>query len=161
MKNYKIEIKWALIFTTTMLTWMVLERWAGLHDVNIDKHPIVTNFIMIPAILIYVFALLDKKKNFYSGTMNYMQAVISGLVITLGVTMLSPFTQYITSTLITPDYFKNVIKYSLEHKLMSQENAESYFNLKSYMIQVTVGSAVMGAVTSLIVAFFTKSKTPN
>lgn len=158
MNNYKIEKKWALIFTAMMLTWMFLEKLAGLHDVNIDKHPIATNFVMIPAILTYVFALRDKKKNFFGGNMTYMQGLITGLTITLGVTLLSPLMQYITSTYITPDYFNNVIKYSVEHKLMTQQNAESYFNLNSYIIQATVGSAVMGSLTAAIVAFFAKSK---
>lgn len=158
MNNYKIEMKWALIFTAMMLTWMFLEKLAGLHDVNIDKHPIATNFVMIPAILTYVFALRDKKKNFFGGNMTYMQGLITGLTITLGVTLLSPLMQYITSTYITPDYFKNVIKYSVEHKLMTQQNAESYFNLNSYIIQATVGSAVMGSLTAAIVAFFARSK---
>lgn len=158
MNNYKIEIKWALIFTAMMLTWMLLERLAGLHDVHLDKHPTVTNFVMIPAILTYVLALLDKKRNFFGGNMTYMQGFITGLLITLGVTILTPFTQYVTSTYITPDYFKNVIKYTVEHKMMTQQNAESYFNLNSYIIQATVGAALMGSLTAAIIAFFTKSK---
>lgn len=41
---------------------------------------------------------------------------------------------------------------------MTQEAAESYFNLKSYIQQVLVGTAVMGIVTTAIVALFTIRK---
>lgn len=161
MGKIKIEIKWALIFVLMTLVWILLERLAGLHDVNIDKHPIFTNFIAIPAIAIYIFALLDKRKNFYKGVMSYKQGFISGLIITLIVTILSPLTQYITSSFITPDYFNNAIKYAVENNLLSLQEAEGYFNLKSYIIQGLIGAPLMGIITSAIVAFFTKSKPTN
>jgi hypothetical protein len=44
---------------------------------------------------------------------------------------------------------------------MTQEAAESYFNIRSYIIQGIVGAPVMGIVTSAVVAFFVKSKTEN
>jgi len=135
MKNIKIEIKWAIIFSITLLVWMVLERLVGLHSVHIDKHMIYTNFFAIPAIAIYVFALLDKRKNFYNGIMTYKQGLIAGLIITLIVAALSPLTQYITSIYITPEYFPNVIEYVVSHGEMTQEAAEKQFNLQSYIIQ--------------------------
>jgi hypothetical protein len=106
-----------------MLLWMVMERIVGLHDVHIDKHPIYTNFVAIPAIIVYVLALLDKRKNFYDGKMTYMQGFISGIIISIIVTIFSPLTQYITSTIITPDYFANVINYSVSQGMMTQTEA--------------------------------------
>ena len=156
MKNIKIEIKWAILFTLMMLAWMLFEKLAGLHDIHIDQHYIYTNFVMIPAIAFYVFALLDKRKNFYDGTMSYKQGFISGLIITIIVTIFSPLTQYITSTFITPDYFQNVIAYSVSKGEMTQLEAENYFNLNSYMVQVIIGTSIMGLITTAIVAIFTK-----
>ncbi len=158
MQNLKTEIKWATIFVVMTLLWMMLEKLFGLHDKYIDKHAIFTNFIAIPAILIYVLALIDKRKNDYNGRMTYKQGLISGLIITAIVTIVSPLTQYITSNVITPDYFPNVIKYSVESGKLSQQDAENYFNLKSYIIQGLIGAPVMGIITTLIVAFFTKKK---
>lgn len=156
MKNLKIEIKWAFIFIGMMLLWMLLERIVGLHDQYIEYHPIYTNFVAIPSILIYVFALLDKRKNFYMGSMTYLQGFVTGLFITLIVTIFSPLSQFITSTVITPHYFENVIEYSVSNGLMTQENADGYFNLESYIIQATIGAPIMGIITSAIVAIFTK-----
>jgi hypothetical protein len=157
-KKYSIEIQWAVIFVLMMLVWMVLERWFGLHDTHIDKHMIYTNFVAIPAIAVYVLALLDKKQNFLGGQMTYKQGFISGLVITIVVTILSPFTQYITSEFISPNYFANVISYSINNGKMTLIEAEAYFNLKNYIFQTLMFTPVMGIVTTAIVAFFTKSK---
>ncbi|RAI89991.1 DUF4199 domain-containing protein [Algoriphagus yeomjeoni] len=158
MKNIKIEIKWALIFVIMMLAWMALEKSLGYHDEKIADHPFFTNFVAIPSILIYVFALLDKKKNHYYGLMSYKQGFITGFIITIIVAIFSPLAQYITIEFITPEYFPNVINYAVSSGEMTQEAAEAYFNLKSYMIQSIIGALIMGTVTSAIVAIFVKSK---
>ncbi|HSD15008.1 MAG TPA: DUF4199 domain-containing protein [Flavobacterium sp.] len=158
MKNFTIEIKWAFIFFIASLAWMYLEKSVGLHDQYIEKHPIYTNLFAIVAIALYYFALRDKKKNFFNNQMNWKQGFVTGVYISFFIAILSPLAQYITSTFITPDYFKNVIAYAVEHKKMTQENAEMYFNLKSYIMQGIFGALSMGVVTSGIVAFFIKSK---
>jgi hypothetical protein len=158
MKKYSIEIKWGLIFVGMQLLWMLMERLTGLHAEHIDKHATYSNFIAIPAILVYVFALLDKRKNDLGGTMTYKQGFISGLIITLVVTILSPLTQTITSLYIVPDYFTNVIDYTVEQGKMTREAAENYFNLKSYILQVLIATPIMGIVTTAIVALFTRRK---
>lgn len=158
MNKYKIELKWGLLFAIMMLAWMLLEKIFGLHDVHIDKHPVYTNLVAIPSIAIYTLALLDKRKNFYSGTMTYIQGFMTGLIVTIIVTILSPLTQYITITIITPDYFANVIKYSVETGKLTQEAAEKYFSLNNYIIQSLIGAPIMGIITTAIVAIFTRKK---
>ncbi|MDX1592394.1 MAG: DUF4199 domain-containing protein [Balneolaceae bacterium] len=161
MNKYKTEIKWAFIFAGAILVWMFLERLAGLHSTHIDKHMIYTNFFAVVAIAIYVLALLDKRKNDYNGVMTYKEGFVSGLIITLIVTLLSPVTQYLISTFITPDYFTNIIDYSVNEGMMTREDAEEHFNLRSYIHQSMIGALVMGIITSAIVAFFTKGGTPK
>jgi len=156
MKRITIEIKWALVFTLMTLAWMFIEKQAGLHDKYIDKHPIYTNLIAIPAIVIYVFALLNARKKYYGGTMTYGQGVRTGLITTIIVTLLSPLSQYITSTYITPHFFENAINYTVSKKFSTRPDAQAYFNLKSYIIQGLIGAPIMGVVTTLIVAAFTK-----
>lgn len=158
MKNIKIEIKWAIIFTLMMLLWMLLERLAGLHDKNIEYHAVVTNFVAIPAIAIYVLALLDKRKNYFNGKMTYKQGFLTGLIMTLFVTALSPLSQILTVTVITPEYFSNMIKFTVEQGKMTQEAAETAFNLNSYLLQTVIFTPVMGIVTTAIVAIFTRKK---
>ncbi len=140
------------------LAWVALEKALGWHDEKIEVHATYTNFYAVVAIAIYVFALIDKKKNFYHGKMDYRQGFMTGLILTLFITLLSPFTQYLTSTVITPDYFSNVITYAVASGNMSQEEAENYFNLKNYLFQSVVGALVMGLLTSAGVAFFVRTK---
>lgn len=161
MNKYKVEIKWAIIFIVMLLLWMVMEKLTGLHDVHVDKHWIFTNFVAIPAIAIYVLALLDKRKSDYDGYMTYKQGFISGLIITIIVTIFSPLTQYIISTFITPDYFANMIEYTVTEWDMTREAAESNFNLQSYIVQALIGTPIMGLITTVVVAFFTKKNRPE
>ncbi|MDH5475435.1 MAG: DUF4199 domain-containing protein [Cyclobacteriaceae bacterium] len=159
MKKIKLEMKWALIFVVMLLLWMLLEKLVGLHSTHIDKHMYLTNLFAIPAIIVYVMALKDKKKKDYNGQMTYKQGFISGLIISVIVMVFSPLTQWIISTVITPEYFPNVIAYSVEAGFyLSVEEAEDYFNLKNYIVQSTIGAFVMGLVTSAIVAFFVRKK---
>jgi hypothetical protein len=158
MKNFKIEIKWAIIFMLATLIWMLIEKALGWHDEKIADHAVYTNIFAVVAISVYVFALVDKKRNFYRGQMSYKQGLIAGVIMTFFIVLLSPLTQYITSVWITPDYFPNVIDYTVESGEMSQTDAEAYFNLENYLLQATVGAAVMGLITSAVVAFFLKSK---
>ena len=156
MDKYKVEIKWAFIFIGMMLTWMVLERLSGLHSTHIDKHAIFTNFIAIPAIAIYVLALLDKRKTDYGGFMTYKQGFMAGLIITVIVTIFSPLIQILISTVISPDYFANIIEYTVEEGIMTQQEAVDNFNLQSYLVQALIGTPFMGLITTAIVAIFTK-----
>lgn len=158
MKSIRIEIIWAVIFVIMTLIWMLFEKLAGFHSTHIDKHYIVTNFIMVPAITVYVLALLDKRAKYYDGRMTWKQGFISGLFITLFVTLLSPLTQYITSVIITPEYFPNIIRYSVDTGRLTQEAAEARFNLRTYIVEGLVGAPVMGLATSAIVAIFTRKK---
>ncbi|MCH8488121.1 MAG: DUF4199 domain-containing protein [Candidatus Cyclonatronum sp.] len=160
MKKFKTEIKWALVFVGMMLTWMVLERLTGLHSTNIDKHALFTNLIAIPAVAIYVLALLDKRKTDYGGTMSYKQGFMAGFVITAIVTLFSPLIQILISIAISPDYFANMIAYAVQEEKMTQQEAEDFFNLQNYLIQVLIGTPFMGLITTAVVASFTKKNSP-
>jgi hypothetical protein len=158
MNKYKTELKWAIYFMILSLLWMMMERVLGWHDELINKQPIYTNLFAIPAIALYVFALLDKRKTDFSGEMTYRQGFASGLVISVIVMVFSPVIQLLTSLIISPYYFNNAIAYAVSSGRMTQEAAESYFNMKSYIIQGIVGAPVMGIVTSAVVAFFVRNK---
>jgi len=158
MSKILVEIKWAIIFAVASLFWMAFEKSMGWHDVLIEKHAIYTNFFAIIAIAVYVLALLDKRKVDYYGKMNWKQGFVSGVILSVIIAVISPLIQYIVSTEITPEYFENIIEFVVDSGKMGQEAAESYFNLKSYMVQSLFGALTMGIVTSAIVAFFVKKQ---
>ena len=51
-----------------------------------------------------------------------------------------------------------MIDHSVQTGQMSRSEAAGYFNLKSYMIQGSLGAFMMGVITSAIVAVFTMKK---
>jgi hypothetical protein len=162
MKNIKIEIKWAIIFSVVVLLWMVLEKLCGLHGKYIDFHLYLTNLFAVPAIIVMVMALKDKKRSFYVGQMGYKQGLISGIILSVVIALLSPITQWITSFVITPEYFPNVIKRSVElgyYKTIA--DAEANFNFQNYVIQGVIGALFMGIVTTAITMIFIRTKKTN
>lgn len=159
MKNIKIELKWAIIFSVMVLLWMVLEKLFGLHGKYIDYHLYLTNLFAIPAIWVMVLALKDKKKNFYNGQISYKQGLISGIILSLFIALISPLTQWITSYVITPEYFPNVIKRSVElGYYQTIPEAEANFNYKNYAMQGALGALLMGIVTTAIAMIFIRTK---
>lgn len=157
LKKYGLEIKWGLIFSAMMLLWMIGEKALGYHDEKIAQHPIVTNLIFIPAFIIYYLALVDKRKQL-GGFMSWRQGFFSGVLIGLVVMLLAPLLQYLTSEVVSPDYFANAITYSVESGNATPQEAEDFFNLSNYMIMATVSAPIMGAITAAIMALFVRRK---
>lgn len=159
MKTIKIEIKWAIIFALMSLVWMLLEKLSGLHGKHIDYHMYLTNLFAIPAIWVMVLGLKDKKKNFYNGQMSYKQGLISGTIISVIIALLSPITQWITSYVISPEYFPNVIERSVALGYYPTiEAAQAQFNYANYAVSGFIGALVMGIVTTAIAMLFLRSK---
>ncbi len=158
MYKYKIEIKWAFVFIGMLLLWNITERLLGFHDEYIGEHMYFSMIFVIPAIGLYVLALKEKKTKYYNGQMNFKQGFISGLVITLIVTVFSPITYWVIWKIISPDYFENVIKFSVESGYDSLEDAQAYYNYKNFALQTFIWALIPGIVTSLLAALFVRSK---
>jgi hypothetical protein len=161
MKNFRIEIKWAIIFSIATLFWMILEKLVGLHDEYISQQLIYTNFFAIPAVTIFILALKEKKSKYFLEKMNWSQGFVTATIISLGISILSPIIQYISFEFISPTYFENAIQNAIKIKSMTEANAREFFNLRSYIIQGFLGGISMGIVTGGIVAYFLQTKNPK
>ncbi|MCW8981946.1 MULTISPECIES: DUF4199 domain-containing protein [Altibacter] len=160
MKKITIELKWAFIFTIMALVWMLLEKTLGWHDENIADHYWLTLLFLPFAALMYVLEMREKRRRYYNKVISWKQAFFSGVVMAVFVALLSPLGQYITHNYITPEYFNNVIDYSVTNKTMTLKAANEYFNITNYMMQSAIGALVGGIVISAIAAFFMKRKEP-
>lgn len=158
MKKFKIEFKWALIFTVASLLWMYFEKAMGWHGEHIEQHPIYTNLFGIVAIVIYVLALRDKRENFYNGIMGWKQGFLSGSILSLIIAAISPLAQYVVHTYISPNYFENIVAYTVKKGIMKVEQAENYFMLPNYIFMSAFYALSFGIVTAGIVAWFLKNK---
>jgi hypothetical protein len=158
MKKFAIEIRWGVMFSLATMVWVIVENSVGLHDVYIAKQPIYTNLFAIIAITLYALALRDKRDNFFKGKMTWKQGFLSGVVLSIVISILSPLVQYISYTFISPNFFTNIIKYAVDHKVQTQAQAEGYFSIKSYILQGIFGGLSMGVITAAIVAYFLKNE---
>ena len=135
---------------------MLLEKSFGWHDELIEWHPYLTMIYIIPASLVFIIGLIDKRDNALNGHMTWRQGFISGLIISVIIAILSPLNMWISFEYITPDYFDNVIEYSVSTNEMTLEAAQNYFNYNSYVLQSAGAALFMGIITSAIVAAFVK-----
>lgn len=158
MKKFAVEIKWGIIFALTGLIWMLFEKSMGWHDDNIAQHPSFTLFFFPIAVIIYILALSDKRKSL-GGVMTWKQGFITGIIIGFVISVLAPITQYITHTYISPDYFTNIINYSLENPQgASEDQLRSYFTLGNYIKMAMIQAPIAGAVTSAVISIFLKTE---
>jgi len=157
MKNFSIEIKWSILFVIVYLLWMVFEKLAGWHGEHIDMHGLYTNIFGLIALGIYILAIRDKRNNYFKGIINWRQGFVTGIVLTIIITAISPLSQYIVTTYISPEYFDNMIELSVNNNAMEQEQAEAYFNLKSYIIQAVFSALVMGVGTAALAALIIRT----
>jgi hypothetical protein len=75
------------------------------------------------------------------------------------IALLSPLNQWITTYLITSEYFPNVIKRSVEiGYFKTTEEAQAQFNYRNYAMQGAVGALIMGIVTTAIAMIFIRLK---
>lgn len=155
MKKYAHEIRWGIYFILMQLIWMAGEKLFGLHDTLISEHAKYSMFVLFPSIALYVFALLEKRKQL-GGYMTYMQGLVSGILVSVVVMILTPFSVWASNTIISPGYFENVINYTVANQIKTREQAEAYFNLNNYMFEATMFAPMAGLVTSALVAVFVK-----
>jgi hypothetical protein len=162
MKNYSIEIKWTLRFILLVLAWAIGEKFIGLHDQHIDKYALYTNLFALPAFLFYYLGLKEKKRYVYDNKMSWTQGFVSGLVISFFIALLMPIAQFVIYKSITPHFFDTIIDYKTKSPLLTRHitlnDAQSYFNLKSYMIQGVFNGLSMGVITGAIVSLLLRTK---
>ncbi|HET8839661.1 MAG TPA: DUF4199 domain-containing protein [Flavobacteriaceae bacterium] len=158
MKKFKIELKWAIIFTLIFLAWMSFEHLMGWHGESIEKQATYTNLFGILAIIVYVLAVREKREKYYHEIMTWQQGFLSGSVLSVIIAAFTPVSQYIVHTFISPEFFQNLIDYSVAHTSMQEDAAEQYFNLSTYMFQSAFFSLSFGIVTAAVVAWFLKKE---
>lgn len=162
MKNYSIEVKWTLRFILLVLAWSIGEKFIGLHDQHIDQYALYTNLFALPAFLFYYLGLKEKKKYVYNNNMTWTQGFVSGVVLSFFITILMPIAQFVIYKSITPHFFETIIEYKTKSTLLTRhitiKDAQSYFNLKSYIIQSIFNSLSLGIPTGAIVSLFLRTK---
>jgi hypothetical protein len=156
--KYQTEFKWASILFTVTLLWKVFEKIMGWHGPQIEKHALYSNMYDLLFVTIFVFALLGIRKKRFAGEMTWKQGFLSGLIITVLITAVSPITQFLAHKVISPEFFPNIINLAVENGVLSSETAEAKFNLNNYILENLVGTAIIGTVCALLLPLFMMKK---
>ena len=158
MEKFKIEFKWAILFSISSLIWMYFEKIMGWHTEKVKFQPIYTMLFGFIAIIIYACALINKKKTYFNNEMDWKQGFLSGAILSLIIAAFTPIVQFISYEYISPDFFTNMINYKIQKTQMPLEDAKKYFTLSNYIYMNTFSSLSYGIVISAIISFFIKSK---
>ena len=158
MKNFSIEIKWALRFTLLTLAWAIGEKFIGLHDEHINNYGMCSFLFVFPAILFFFQAINEKKKYVYNNSMTFRQGFIACVILSFIISLLNPLAQLVIYKSITPHFFDTIIAYKVKSGYLTLENAKVYFNLKTYMIESTFIGLSKGIITGAIVSLFIRNK---
>lgn len=158
MKKIYIEIKWAVIFSIALLSWMLLENTLGWHKERIADQWWLTLLFIPFAVFIYLLALREKRRRVYDRKMTWRQAFLSGVNLTVFIALLTPITSYIVHNYITPEFFFNSSEYSTKVERVVGDNFNDYLMLTDYLWQSSLGALGFGIATSAIVAFFVRKK---
>ncbi len=158
--NRQTEIKWGVVWPTSMFLFLCFEFYAGLQQpAHLEWGVIVDSIggLALP-LLVFFLGLRQKRDQDFGGAMNWKQGFVSGLIITAVALPLSLLLTWAFFTFVNPAWFDTMINYSVATGYSGLEDAQAYFNLKSYLTQTAIGTALFGVVLSAIFAFLYKTK---
>ena len=157
MKKFAIEIKWGIRYAFLWILWLYIEKSSGYYEAKIGDYALYSLLFYFVTFFVYYVAIKEKKKDFFMGQMSWKQGCVTGIFLTVVMTLLTPICQMIFQKAIAPEFFPNMIEYSIS-KGNSREAAENYFNLSSYIIQSIFSTLSFGVVISAVVALFLQTK---
>lgn len=151
MKKLIIEVKWAFIYIAMTFIWALIGKLLGFHGRAVEYNVYFNSLLIIPSIVIYILALKEKKRVYFKNNMNLKQGFLSGLILTLFITILGPLTPVFTN-IISPDFFHNLNNYAVTHNIMNEVEASREYNLISFIIQGLIAAPSFGILYTLIIA---------
>ena len=157
MKKFAIEIKWGIRYAYLWILWLFIEKSSGYYESKISDYALYSMLFTFVTIFVYYVAIKEKKKDFFKDEMSWKQGCVTGIFLTIVMAILTPLCQIIFHKAIAPEFFPNMIEYSVS-KGNSKEVAENYFNLSSFIIQNIFSTLSLGVVISAVVALFLQTK---
>ena len=139
------------------IAWLALEKLLGFHDKYIQYHEYFTNIIILPYFLIYHKGLKGYRIA-VGGTITFLKSFGFGLILTFFTTVFSPLSLWIFETILNPNFYQNMIQFSVANKYQNQAQATAYFNHENYRNLMVFGNIAQGMIFSAIIAAFSSRK---
>jgi len=158
MKAYITEIKWAGFILLFNLLWIGIERLFGFHDSMIRYQSLFSLLSFVPIIFMFYLALKEKKSVFFGDQMQWQDGFTSGIVMAIAIAIFAPIVLMIAYNFIAPDFFAKQTSYVIDTDMMTKEQAETMFNLRTYIMQSTFGGMMRDIVICGVLSYFVVKK---
>ncbi|NHN24180.1 DUF4199 domain-containing protein [Flavobacterium jejuense] len=157
IQTFKIEIKWAILYSIAYTIWMYFESRMGWHSEKVGLEPLY-NLLFLPiSITLIGLAIFDKKRNHYKNEMDWKKGFVSGIIVSVLITVLNPVVLYITYNYISPGFFENAIKAAVSEGF-PLERAKAQYNLNTAISNSVFDKLSFGVVISAAVSYFIRTK---
>jgi hypothetical protein len=148
----------ALIIALASFAWINIEYMVGLHTKFVEYHPYVTNLIFLFYIWVY-YKFINRLATTIS-PFELKHGILSGAIIGLLSALLSLPLLWCYFEFINTEFFDLMIAAALKKALIKNDSvvvalneARSYFNLKSYLMQSVLFNIVAGLLLSLLFSY--------
>jgi hypothetical protein len=161
----KLEQRSALVIAFMLFLWTILMYLTGFHTENIRWQGIVAAISFIFPFIGIFWAVSHKRDKVYFGTINFLQAFLTGTIITVIFSLINPLLMWVYVTVINPSFFRAQIEFDRSRILLevATENQTQYltesaehFTLFPFLLSGLIISLVSGLIISLIVALAVK-----
>lgn len=163
---FKIALKYGLLIVVFLFLWLTLEYMVGLHSEYVRFHPIATLLSLVIPLLFLYYGMREAQKS-YRGVeeFTYGKAFLTGIFITLVVTILSPLGQWLFHSVLAPDFLDSMqpnveaqkLSQDVDTEVARREAGESTY-LSAYLMQSALGYLIAGVIMSAILAIFVRDK---
>ena len=150
--SIKIEFRYAVLTSLVMLLWLIIEYAVGLQDTYISCYPYVSLLAFLIPVFTYRLGLIEKIDQKF-GKLNFPQAFLSCFLMNVFVCLLYIPVHLVFLNVINPDFFSNMLQYTVKNGHQTLEGAAYYFNISTFITETVLTNFVTGTIISLILAW--------
>ncbi|GEM_PF-4682839 len=160
MSKLQTEIKWGVVWATAIFLLLCFEYFAGLQELPYLDWGMWVDLlgdVALPALAVGL-GLRQKRDQDWEGSMSWRQGFISGLYMTLVALPLSLAYIWAFVEIVNPNYFAVLVDFSVATGQSTQDAAQAYFNLRTYLFQTALNVVAFGVVLSAVFSLLLKTK---
>jgi len=158
MKLFKTEIKWGIILAAVTFIVFLVSNILGWQTVEtLSKHlSIAFGAFLIGNLGCLWLGLREKKRLTSNQTMSYLQGVKSGVIITIVAAIFGAAFLYFFTCCINAEFLQVTTEFNVAEGTFKDGEV---MNAATFLTEFVTHSLVIGTVFTLILSFFSKSKT--
>ncbi|TVR77466.1 MAG: DUF4199 domain-containing protein [Saprospirales bacterium] len=153
--KYKHEFRWAVVLTAFSGLWLFLAYLLGFLDKRIDLYLSLQSLWLIPASLIFYWAIKNLRDGQNKGELSFWQGVQSGTLIAVIAIPMHILLNLLFFYTLGAGFFEAAIQYSIELGMDPRE-LEVFYSFPALLFRETTGLIAFGFIISLFLSMFLK-----